>query len=192
MEGNPGWPLFLQLWAWLICSAGHLRADSARQRDFAGAAFMSCVREAPYYHSLCHPNVFLWMELQWMDRGITFSQLCNNDLGHVFFSNADLGFFGVLQFKDIVYSVPREVGQLRYFHLTGDETKELKSQVVEQHQWTKDQNSGSRLSKSVLFISEYQLKRMHKDLWISSSAVFNFMWEWCSDTAQFLPQPAHS
>lgn len=28
-----------------------------------------------------------------MDRGITFSQLCNNDLGHVFFSNADLGFF---------------------------------------------------------------------------------------------------
>lgn len=69
-----------------------------------------------------------------MDRGITFSQLCNNDLGHVLFSNADLGFFGVLQFKDIVYSVPREVGQLRYFHLTGDETKELKSQVVEQHQ----------------------------------------------------------
>lgn len=45
-----------------------------------------------------------------------------------------LDFFGVLQFKDIVYSVPREVGQLRYFHLTGDETKELKSQVVEQHQ----------------------------------------------------------
>lgn len=45
-----------------------------------------------------------------------------------------LDFFGVLQFKDIVYSVPREVGQLCYFHLTGDETKELKSQVVEQHQ----------------------------------------------------------
>lgn len=30
-----------------------------------------------------------------MDRGITFFQLCNSDLRHVFFSNADLlGFFG--------------------------------------------------------------------------------------------------
>lgn len=63
MEGNSSWPLFLQLWARLSCSAGHLCADSPRQGDVAGGAFVSCGREAPYQCPLCHPNVLLWMEL---------------------------------------------------------------------------------------------------------------------------------
>lgn len=90
----------------------------------------------------------------------------------------------MVQFKDIVWKIPWDVG-----HLIADETRALKGQVIETASVKK------RLAPQIMpepisvFISKYQLKHMCKGLWVSSSAVFNFVWEWHSDTAGFLPQP---
>lgn len=53
-----------------------------------------------------------------------------NGLWHVFFWNAYLCNFWevVLQFRDIVWKIPWEVG-----HLTADETRPLKGQVIGHH-----------------------------------------------------------